>query len=309
MWPLSHYPVIWFDPTIKAVQPSPEMMDVRFANDWVVSRSGWKENDGVVALRSGGPSNHEHADRNSVIFKVYGERLFHDPLHAAYSYTQPHWLLRQTEAHTAVLIGGKGHQYHDGHEGTNASWAEAKVLEFHPGRHQTVVTSEATDAYRLVNKDVKLVLRSVIFLKPDVLLLVDRVRLAATPLPAQLRFQVFNDDRKGVVTVNGTGFRINRPGATLEANSYGRTACVVRNATLNLPAENGVFPYAEVESESALEHLVLTVCTAQQAGKAHGTLSVQATGNGWKVNGSHNGRTINIAIETSTDIPKVALES
>ncbi len=129
----SHFPVIWYDPAVEPTEPTLELLDVRFANDWVVSRSGWKEGDTVVALRSGGPSNHEHADRNSVIFKAYGERLFHDPFKAAYSYTEPHWLLRLTEAHTAVLIGGKGHQYHDGHEGTNASWAEAKIIEYRVG--------------------------------------------------------------------------------------------------------------------------------------------------------------------------------
>ena len=83
--------------------------------------------DTVVALRSGGPGNHEHADRNSVIFKAHGERLLNDPVHASYSTKDPKWLLRQTEAHTAVLIDGKGHVYHDGRDGTNSSAAAATI--------------------------------------------------------------------------------------------------------------------------------------------------------------------------------------
>ena len=35
------------------------------SNDWVVSRTGWEAADTVVAFRSGGPANHEHADRNA----------------------------------------------------------------------------------------------------------------------------------------------------------------------------------------------------------------------------------------------------
>jgi hypothetical protein len=305
----SHYAVIWYDPSVKPTQPGPELLDVRFANDWVVSRSGWDEESAVVALRSGGPSNHEHADRNSVIFKAFGERLFHDPFHAAYSYTQPHWLLRQTEAHTAVLIGGKGHQYHDGHEGTNASWAEAHILEFRPGAGYLVVTSVATDAYRMVNKDVSLVARTLVFVKPDVLLVCDHVRLTGIPLPVQLRFQAHNDDGKGTVNAQGAGFQIVRPGATLHAAAYPQGSLLVRSGTLNLPVEHGVHPYAEVESVSALDHLILTVCTAQKAEKDHGTLNVRATGKRWKVDGAHNGRSLHVAIDMAADVPTVVVEA
>lgn len=305
----SNYPVIWYDPAVQATEPGPELMDVRFANDWVVSRSGWKVEDTVVALRSGGPSNHEHADRNSVIFKAYGERLFHDPFHAAYSYTQPHWLLRLTEAHTAVLIGGKGHQYHDGHEGTNASWAEAKIVEYRADNKQCVVTSAATEAYRLVNRDVELVMRTLVFVKPDVLLLFDRVRLRANPLPVQLRFQVYNDDSKGTVLTEKTGFQITRPGVVLHAAALGRERLVVRAGALPLPAEYGVQRYAEVESASALEHLVLTVCTVQREGTEPGALNAQVTTRGWKVSGTVHGRTINVAIVTSADMPRIVVES
>lgn len=304
----SHYPVIWYDPGIQQAEPKPELLDVRFANDWVVSRSGWKEQDAVVALRSGGPSNHEHADRNSVIFKAFGERLFHDPFHAAYSYTQPHWLLRQTEAHTAVLIGGKGHQYHDGHEGTNASWAEAQVIDYRPGNGHLVVTSAATDAYRLVNKDVDLVTRTLVFVKPDVLLLIDHVRLTGGPLPVQARFQVDDDDGKGAVAAETASFEIVRPGVTLRAAAYGRGALLVRSGMLNVPVEHGMHPYAEVESGAALDHLVLTVCTAQQAGKKHGPLQVRSTANGWTVKGTHNGHPIDVSFTTAADVPLVIVK-
>jgi len=303
----NHYAVIWLDPALPSKKPGPELHDVRFANDWVVARSGWGEADGVVALRSGGPANHEHADRNSVIFKAYGERLMHDPYHAAYSYTEPEWFLRLTEAHTSVLVNGRGHQYHDGHEGTNASWAEAKVLEYRSAPASMIVTSDATDAYRLVNGDVERVDRTLVFLKPDVLILFDRLRLKNNAVPVQLRFQVDNSDGKGSVDVQGDGFTVLRPGASMQASLYGGGGMTLRTGTLNIPADKGTYPFAEVESRPALDHLLLTVCTAQKARGAHGSLNVRHDGQRWHIEGTHNGRTVTATIADGGEIPQITV--
>ena len=303
----SHYAILWYDPRIKSKAPAAALQNVRLSNDLVIGRTGWQERSSVAALRSGGPANHEHADRNSVIFSAYGERLLHDPYKAAYSYTDPHWLLRLTQAHTAVLIDGKGHQYHDGHEGTNASWAEAHVESFEDRKGDLLATSDATEAYRLVLPGTQLVRRSVIFLKPDILVLVDRIRLKDNPLAVQLRFQVDNFDQKGSATADGTGFRISRPNATLVANVYGSAGITTRAATLPVPVENGVHPFVEVQSPEALEHTLVTVCTAQQAGKEHGTLIVKKNGPVFEISGRHNTRTVRMRISTQQDLPEIDL--
>jgi hypothetical protein len=298
--PLSHYvarhigslaeipAVVWYDEAAPSQPPGPELLDVRLSNDWVVSRTGWAPEDGVVALRSGGPANHEHADRNSVIFKAHGERLLHDPFRAGYSHTVPRWLLRQTEAHTAVLINGRGHQYHDGREGTNASWATARVTDFRTGPGWMTVTSDATEAYALAPMDVTRVTRTLVYVKPDVLLILDQVKLPV-PAPVQLRYQVFNDDQRGEVAVDADRFTIRRPLATLQAQLYSRGGLHVRAGRLELPADEGVYPYAEAASAAAPEHLLLTVCTAAPAGEAHPPLGVTAHDGGWQVRGTHRG--------------------
>ena len=298
---------VWYRPEAKRVAPGAELHDVHLKNDLVVSRTGWAAADTVVALRSGGPANHEHADRNSVIFKAHGERLFHDPFKAAYLATHPRWLLRLTEAHTAVLIGGKGHQYHDGHEGTNASWAWARVRDFRTGPGWMTVTSDATEAYQIVLPDVKRVLRTLVFLKPDVLLVLDRVSLTGAPQAVQARFQVFNDDDNGRAEASGGTFTIRRPGATLAATALGVGVVTVRSAQLALPAEEGAFPYAEVESAPATEHEFLTAAAAAPAGSAPGALAVTRTADGWKVGGTHAGRTVNAVLVTTAEIPAVTV--
>lgn len=310
LWPAA----VWYRDNARAAAPGRELLDVRMANDLVISRTGWSADDSVVALRSGGPANHEHADRNSVIFAAHGERLWHDPFKAAYVPTSPRWKLRLTEAHTAVLIDGKGHQYHDGHEGTNASWAWARVRAFATGEGWMAVTSEATEAYALVDPRVRLVERTLVFLKPDVLLVLDRVRLRNEPASVQLRFQVFNDDGggKAEAQADARAFAITRPLAELRATVHARGgergALRVRVGQLELPPEEGVFPFAEVESPAALDHAVLTVATAQTAGGQQGALSVTEEAEGWRVRGEHNGRRVDVRLTLKEEgVPNVVV--
>lgn len=298
--------VIWYHPEAPEQPPGAELHDVRLSNDWCISRTGWQPDDTVVALRSGGPGNHEHADRNSVIFKAHGDRLFHDPFHAGYSYTTPQWVLRLTASHTAVLIDGKGHQYHNGSEGTNASWAVAKVTDFRTGPGWMTVTSDATEAYALVLPDATSVVRTVLFLKPDILILVDRVQLK-TAAPVQLRFQVFNDDGKGVATAAGTAFGIDRPLASLRATLAATGTVATATGKLTVPENLGVFPYVEVVSASAISHEVLTACTSAPEGGPHGALTVTREAAGWRVTGTHAGRKVNVTLQTTTAVPAITI--
>jgi hypothetical protein len=303
----SHFGMVWYDPTVPVKEPGRDLYDVRFDNDIVVSRTGWGEMDSVVGFRSGGPANHEHADRNSIIFKAYGERLLHDPLKAAYSYTLPHWVLRLTEAHTAVLINGKGHQYHNGHEGTNASWAEAKVVRYQPSAGQMIVTSDATEAYRLVNPDVKSVRRTVIFLKPDILLVFDRVTQGSSKATVQLRFQIYDGDGKGGSDINAKGFLIKRPLASLRGTIATPVPFEVKAGEHAVPKEIGVYPYVEVGMGESLDHHVLSVFTAQKTGKEHGSVTTTTEGSVWTAHIEHNGQVKHVSMNVDEDVPTVSV--
>ncbi len=305
--PLYQYGLVWYDAAAPTTPPPAELLDSRNALDLVVSRTGWDERACVVALRSGGPANHEHADRNSVIFAAYGERLFHDPFKAAYPYTEAHWVLRLTKAHTAVLVNGEGHQYHKGEEGTNPSWAAAKVVAYATHAKGMMVTSDATEAYELVNADIARVDRTLVFLKPNVLLLLDRVKLKTKAVPVQARFQVYGDDLKAKLQTTASTFRIERPAATLQAQSHGSGAVAVRADKFQLKPEHGNHEYAEVESAAALEHTLLTVATAQPTGAPHGTLAVKREGAVWRVTGTHGGMAVDVTLRTAEAIPGVTI--
>lgn len=289
------YGLIWFDASLPSARPGPELDDVRMRNDIVISRTGWKAEDNLVALRSGGPGNHEHADRNSVIFKAHGERLFHDPYRAAYKVTQPRWLLRQTEAHTAVLIDGRGHQYHDGSEGTNASWAFAKVVDYATGPGWMRVGSDATDAYQLVDADITRVLRTLVYLKPDVLVILDQVE-AMKPVAVEARFIINYEDAAGQVSANGDTFSITRPFASLRARVAGTGSVTVDTGRLAMPVEDGEYPFARAVSAAASRHELLTVSTAAPTGGAQGDIELRRETDGWRIRGSHAAQSIDVRI-------------
>ena len=61
-WVSSHFAIVWYDKSVEPLPPDASLRNTRFSNDWMVARTGWGERDTVVALRSGGPANHEHAD-------------------------------------------------------------------------------------------------------------------------------------------------------------------------------------------------------------------------------------------------------
>jgi len=299
----SHYAVVWYDPKVQPQKPGPELHDVRFSNDLVISRTGYDVASTVVAMRSGMPGNHEHADRNSVILKARGERLLHDPFKASYSYTEPHWLLRQTEAHTAVLINGKGHQYHDGKEGTNASWAEARVTHYRANETSTIATSDATEAYRLVHPTAREVLRTMIFVKPDVLILFDSVRLDSPGL-VQARFQIYNEDGKGSGRALGNRFTIERPGVSLHASVAGSSNPRVLVGTLDLPEELGVFPYIEVNHGPSSVHGLLTACQVSASDSPRPDLDIAQENGMWRVSGAQDGRrfAVKIGMDSSVQV-------
>ncbi|ATC64599.1 hypothetical protein CMV30_11890 [Nibricoccus aquaticus] len=301
----SHLGAIWYDRSLPAEAPPSELMDVRMNNDWVVSRSGWGTSDGVVALRSGGPANHEHADRNSVIFKAHGERLFHDPFRAAYSPDVQRWKLRQTSAHTALLIDGVGHQYHDGREGVNSSWAWARVQSYHTGKDWMSVTSDATEAYALIDESVLLVERTLIYLKPDILLMLDRVKLKERPRPVQVRFQVYNDDGQGAAATSWREFTITRPHAVLTGSTHALENVVTRIGRLDLPESDGVFPFIEATSPAATGHVVLTASVAAPAGEKCTALNVIREGDAWRVTGEHRGQKVTVFIIVADGKPPV----
>ncbi|MDQ8187704.1 heparinase II/III family protein [Pelagicoccus sp. SDUM812002] len=272
---------IWYEPG-KASSPPPEsLQNVRNNLDWVLCRSGWGSQDAVLAFRSGGPCNHEHADRNHITYKIFGERLLTDLFGAAYDRRHSGWEMRKTKAHNSVLVNGLGHHYHDGSEGTNDSQAYAVITQFEDHGDTVWWTSDATAAYLIDNDHISKVLRTVIFAKPDIIVVVDQVRLHFGEQPMSLRF--FPDNRDGVAKLSASknSFLIERPQASLHGTVHSRTEPNIATTKLDVTPETGDFPCVELSSPPAFTHEIVTVLQAAPKNKKPRKLSVSSTANGW----------------------------
>jgi hypothetical protein len=266
---------LWYEPERTAAAPPETLENARLDLDWVIARTGWEADDAVLAFRSGMPANHEHADRNSFLYKVHGERLLTDHFGAAYGWRDPKWLLRLTKAHNAVLIDGQGHQYHDGAEGTNEGLARARLIRYEPEGERVWWCSDATHGYRLVDDDVRRVRRTLAFIKPEdlareggVIVLLDQIEKAEAPSTAAVRFFPDNRDGAAALEADGGTFTVRRPRATLHGWTKARSDLRVTADRLDLPEEHGVYPFFEVSAEPARSHEIVTVLVARPKGGA-----------------------------------------
>ena len=311
---------LWYRPNRPTRAPSVNLKNCRNEQDWIICRSGWRAEDAVLAFRSGGPANHEHADRNSFFYKIYGERLLNDHFRAAYDSKNPGWTLRLTEAHNAVLIDGKGHQYHDGREGVCETQAEAKVVRWSDQGQRVWWSSDATQAYRLVNENVSKVLRTVVFAKPNVIALLDQVELDGEASLVELRFFPDNRDGQATLDAEGDAFAIKRPGAALfgQSAASGRVSVEARELDLfsgvtgggdfseeeraEVRERHGSFPFVDVRSKAAKRHSIITVLVAQPKESAEPpSINLRRTDLGWHF----ETQGVKGIVDTRGDVPDV----
>lgn len=261
--------LMWYNPDIPLEIP-PQGNDLWSCElDWIVARTGYRAEDLTVAMRSGGPGNHEHGDRNSMVVKAYGEQLVIDPNRPPYSFKDPSWLMRTTAGHSAVLIDGKSHVYHDGTEGTNASRASARLVRKLMRDDYATWTSDATPAYKLVIDDVASVSRSIfVHFKEHLILVVDKVVKTEMPSTIESRFFGYNYDGKCHIDARAATFVTTRPGATCTGVSAGNVGTLATRASLPIPDDVAArFPYASVTSTEA--SLSTTVVTALKITPGH----------------------------------------
>lgn len=257
-----------YDPDLHPREPVAGPSLYRTDFDWIVARGGYRVDDLVCALRSGPPSNHEHADRNALFLKCWGEILLPDPAPVPYSVGQESWPMRFTSAHNAILIDGKGHQYIDGSEGTNASEAHAHLVQVAETDSRMQWSSDATQAYQMVNSDVAAVVRTVLVLpRVPLVVVADKVSKQKLPSTIQTRFLVWNEDGQAVAETGAGSFSIHRPAARLEALVLSENPSTVATRTLDVEEEKArAFPVIEVSSAASLNPHLVTVLLPVQSG-------------------------------------------
>ena len=299
--------VIFYDPTVESKQPAGEWFYRHFDIGWVIVSTGFEKDDFVVAMRSGGPANHENADRNSLILKCFAENLLVDNWHPPYSHLHPAWALRTSPAHNTVLIDNKGHQYHDGLEGTNASLAEARVVKEQKTDDYAIVTSDATQAYQLVNDNVQNVNRTFLTVpEMKLILVVDVLQTKDKPADFKARWFVDNEDKNGKIEIAGKKFTFLRPNAKLVGVCDSDHKIKLISDTFPVPAEHGVYPFMDVAAQKTGNKVVLiTAAAAIQNDDPLPILNLKKIKNGWSLAANINRQKLQVKIVTKDIYPEL----
>ena len=253
---------IFYDRSIQPESPTGSLNYKILGNgEWLVARTGFAPTDIQVAMRSGGPFNHEHADRNSIILKAFGQVLLNDIPHPSYNRHNPSWMLRGSRGHNSILVDGRGLSYHDGSQGTNESADSAFILTEGQRRGYFFWTSDATAGYSRTDPDISSVVRTVVgAFDVPVLLVLDKVEKKRYSSQISALWQVDNENGDGRIAVSGNSFTIFRPGVRLDILSAGSTELATFARTHPIPDEPDQFPYAEVRTAgAATSHLLITV--------------------------------------------------
>ena len=304
--------VLYYDPSVPLTPPSQKTHVWCSDIGWVVGRTGYQAADLVVAMRSGGPYNHEHADRNGLIVKCFGERLVVDPLRPPYGRLDPAWKMRLTAGHSCVLIDGKGHQYVDGHEGTNASQATASIVRRGERDGYFFWTSDATDAYRLVLPDVRSVTRTVVTLTEyPALVVIDKVIKGSIPSTIQARFYAYNTDGKGTVAATGDAFTVTRPYARLVGTASSGAGVTYSALVPDIPpAQASLHPFADVRTvEPGTEICLVTLLLPSPLSGMVGSARVSRDGLTYTAHVSTGVRSASVRVIDSGPVPEFQVEA
>jgi hypothetical protein len=164
-----------------AVTPEPPLSRIFPARGSAVMRSGWLPDDTVISLRVGPWFNHEHHDQGSFRAAAYGEELVAEAGYADY-YKDPHYpdYFTQAPAHNTVVIDDDpfSQEDYDGRYWPSfRNFAKLARHVFSPDIDY--LAANLAPAYADASQ-VKRLTREYLFVKPDVLIVHDRIE-AATP--------------------------------------------------------------------------------------------------------------------------------
>ncbi len=208
MWSL-----IWYLKRVKSIQPHREPHIWISDAQWAVARTGHGLEDLVVGMVSGSSFTPLRADRNSLILKAYGEPLVVTP-----PLSPPALPLaaRETATFSALLVDARGQWIPRHPTSVQTQQLASRLMTWGTRPGYAFWKSDASEAYRAANADIRSVTRSVIVLWqfPAVIVL-DKVQKASQASVLEARFFVDNRDAKASVEVeesNGVA-RVMRPAA------------------------------------------------------------------------------------------------
>ena len=227
---------LFFDERVVPQQPSGPGSRIFHVKGDAVFRSGWDADAALVLFRAGPTFNHNHSDQGSFQFRALGETLITEAGWSDY-YKDPYYdtFFTQAAGHNTLLV-----------DGNPASQDIADTAQFAAlNRHPRITDATLSPFYDAVGGDLTPVYRGrlesysrrLAYIKPDYLIVFDRVRTRT--LPARLASRLHVASRVGL-TVNETA------AAPVATYAGARAAMAVRafsSVKTRFAAGNGHIPY------------------------------------------------------------------
>ncbi len=204
--------LIWDDPSVPDAIPD-ETSRSYPTTGVVTMRSGWENQATFVGLKSGSSAvGHSQLDANSFVVSSRGERLLIDEGIWPYGHDLGffdsdggmRWNFdgNGTIGHNTLMVDGEGQRYGADYPG--------RIVSFDAGREMDVAVADGTAAY---GGRLKRYLRTLVFVKPDVVLVWDRVSSEEPRVLEWLfhhRADVSGDERLTRFTRNGVTLSLSR---------------------------------------------------------------------------------------------------
>ncbi len=182
----------------------------------MVMRSGWEDAGSILAFRCGPNSNHYHNDQGTFSLFTNGTELLSDAGHGSSYYANLYYPCYYTQGigHNTMLIDGIAESQWpaDYENGVAALRNYPRITSSFAGWQADEVEGDLTCVFREMITGYR---RSLLFMKPDILFLYDRVR-SDQPHSYSWLFHAEHTNGKSSITYEDGDLRIDRPRARLD---------------------------------------------------------------------------------------------
>ncbi|MEB2361300.1 MAG: DUF4962 domain-containing protein [Bryobacterales bacterium] len=256
---------------IRSARPDPPKVTARPPSNWPQAK--WFRGAGWVSLHSGmmnptenvqvmmraaplGNISHSHADQNAIVLAAFGSPLLVNtgirPWYGSPFSKEWYWT---TKAHNALEIDGQGQP--------KTAEATGRIIVFQPGKEYDYVVGDATPGY---GPNVERYRRHLLFLKPDVVVLVDEV---SARKPVSLKFWLHG---RAPFELNPAGDHVALAFGKASLSGFLRSPGGVRTVQTDkypLPPEQGqTRPEWHLSSETKAKHTNARFVAVLGVGKA-----------------------------------------
>lgn len=230
------YDFLFFDERVAPRPPSGSGSRIFAVKGNAVFRTGWTGDDGLVLFRAGPTFNHNHSDQGSFQFRALGETLVTEAGWSDY-YKDPYYDTFYTQAagHNTLLVDGNPASQDIGDTPQFAALDRyPRITDATVSATYDAVGSDLTSVYR---GRLQRYVRRLVYLKPDVLVVFDRVRSSGEAASYTWRLHVPSRDG---LTVKTSG---PAPNATYGGEHAAMAIQPLSSAPIALKAGDGHIPY------------------------------------------------------------------